>query len=230
MAGKGIAVSTIVGVQHGYDRWAAIYDEDVNPLQALEQPRFQDACGDVAGLTVLDLGCGTGRHTQWLASRGAIVTAVDFSEEMLSKARCKEEAEAVRFVIHNLHEPLPFKQGEFDLVVSGLVLEHLCDLNEFFINIYRVLKQPGRAVVSAMHPAMFLRDSQAQFTDPQSGEVIRPGSLPHQVSEMIMAGVNAKFHVAAVEEYAPDREFGEQYPRAEKYVGWPMLIMMCLVK
>ena len=45
-----------------------------------------------------------------------------------------------------------------------------------------------------------------------------------------MAGVNAKFHVAAVEEYAPDREFGEQYPRAEKYVGWPMLIMMCLVK
>ena len=49
MAGKGIAVSTIVGVQHGYDRWAAIYDEDVNPLQALEQPRFQDACGDVAG-------------------------------------------------------------------------------------------------------------------------------------------------------------------------------------
>ena len=89
MAGKGIVVSTIVGVQHGYDRWAVIYDENVNPLQALEQPRFQDACGDVAGLTVLDLGCGTGRHTEWLASRGAIVTAVDFSEEMLSKARCK---------------------------------------------------------------------------------------------------------------------------------------------
>ena len=50
-------------MQHGYDRWAAIYDEDANPLQALEQPRFRDACGEVAGLTVLDLGCGTGRHT-----------------------------------------------------------------------------------------------------------------------------------------------------------------------
>jgi len=223
-------VSTILGVQHGYDRWAAIYDEDANPLQALEQPRFQDACGDVTGLTVLDLGCGTGRHTQWLASRGGIVTGVDFSEEMLAKARRKGKTEAARFVMHDLHESLPFKPGEFDLVVSGLVLEHLRDLNEFFVNIYRVLKQPGRAVVSAMHPAMFLRNSQAQFTDPQSGEVVRPGSLPHQVSEMIMAGVNAKFCLEAVDEYAPDRVFAEQYPRAEKYVGWPMLIMMCLVK
>ncbi len=142
-------MSKTVGVQRGYDRWAAVYDKDANPLQALEQPRFQDACGDVAGLTVLDLGCGTGRHTQWLTSRGGIVTAVDFSEEMLAKARCKEETGAARFMMHDLHEPLPFWHGEFDLVVSGLVLEHLRDLNEFFVNIYRVLKQPGRAVVSA---------------------------------------------------------------------------------
>ena len=223
-------MSETVGVQHGYDRWAAVYDNDGNPLQALEKPRFQDACGDVAGLTVLDLGCGTGRHTQWLVSSGATVTAVDFSEEMLAKARCKVATDAVRFLIHDLHEPLPFKQGEFDLVVSGLVLEHLLDLNEFFNKIHRVLNQSGRVVISAMHPAMFLRDSQAQFTDPQSGEVIRPGSLPHQLSEMIMAGVNAKFHLAAVEEYAPNREFAAQYPRAEKYIGWPMLTIICLSK
>ena len=53
----------VLGVQHGYARWAAIYDEGANPLQVLEQPRFRDACGEVAGLTVFDLGCGTGRHT-----------------------------------------------------------------------------------------------------------------------------------------------------------------------
>ena len=223
-------MSKTSGVQRGYDRWAAVYDKDANPLQALEQPRFQDACGDVVGLTVLDLGCGTGRHTQWLASRGATVTAVDFSEEMLAKARCKATKDGVRFLFHDLHEPLPFSQGEFDLVVSGLVLEHLRDLNEFFVKIHRVLKQPGRVVVSAMHPAMFLRDGQAQFTDPESGEVIRPGSLPHQLSEMIMAGVNAKFYLTTVEEYAPDRAFAAQYPRAEKYVDWPMLIIMCLDK
>ena len=218
------------GVQHGYDRWAAVYDEDANPLQALERPHFQDACGDVAGLTVLDLGCGTGRHTQWLADGGATVTAVDFSKEMLAKARCKLAINTVRFLVHDIHERFPLKQGEFDLVISGLVLEHLRDLNELFVEIHRVLKQSGRVVVSAMHPAMFLRDSQAQFTDPQSGEVIRPGSLSHQLGEMIMAGVNAKFHLTAVEEYAPNREFAAQYPRAEKYIGWPMLTIICLSK
>ena len=92
------------GVQHGYDRWAAVYDEDANPLQALERPHFQDACGDVAGLTVLDLGCDTGRHTQWLGSSDATITAVDFSEEMLAKARCKVATDTVRFLIHDLHE------------------------------------------------------------------------------------------------------------------------------
>ena len=52
-------MSEAVGVQRGYDRWAAVYDKDANPLQALKEPRFKDACGDVVGLTVLDLGCGT---------------------------------------------------------------------------------------------------------------------------------------------------------------------------
>ena len=69
----------------------------------------------------------------------------------------------------DLHEPLPFPAGAFDRVVSGLVLEHLRDLDAFFAEARRVLREGGRAVVSAMHPAMFLRGSQARFTDPESG-------------------------------------------------------------
>lgn len=181
-------------------------------------------------MSVLDLGCGTGRHTQWLANSGATVTGVDFSEEMLEKARSKVTTDVVRFLTHDLHEPFPFKTGEFDLVVSGLVLEHIQDLDIFFVNIHRVLTRAGRAVISAMHTAMFLRDSQAQFTDPQSGKVIRPGSQSHQLSQMIMAGISAKLHLSAVKEYAPDSEFATQFPRAEKYLGWPMLVIICFSK
>ena len=53
-------------VRNGYDRWAAVYDHDANPLQALEEPIVRDAIGDPHGLDVLDLGCGTGRHALWL--------------------------------------------------------------------------------------------------------------------------------------------------------------------
>src|SRR5262245_57082866 len=118
-------------VRSGYDRWATVYDHDRNPLLALEEPALRKAVGDVRGLAVLDLGCGTGRHSLWLAATGADLTAVDFSEGMLAEARRKQGAEAVRFLAHDLHQPLPFPSETFDLVVSGLVLEHLHNLDGF---------------------------------------------------------------------------------------------------
>jgi malonyl-CoA O-methyltransferase len=216
------------GVRDGYDRWAAVYESDGNPLQALEEPEFRSAVGDPHGLTVLDLGCGTGRHALWLAARGARVTAVDFSDGMLTAARSKPGADAVHFVVHDLHTPLPFADAAFDLVVSGLVLEHLTELGGFFQQAHRVLKPSGRAVVSAMHPAMFLRSAMARFTDPSSGEVVVPGSYPHSVSDFVMAAVGAGFTLADVIERAPDAALAARVPRAEKYLGWPMLVLLHL--
>ncbi len=215
-----------LSIRAGYDRWALVYDHDANPLPALEEPVMREAIGDVSGLVVLDLGCGTGRHALWLAAGGASVTALDFSEGMLAEARGKPGGAAVRFLAHDLHGPLPFPAGGFDLVVSGLVLEHLSDLEGFFCESRRVLRRGGRAVVSTMHPAMLLRGSQARFTDPASGEVVQPGSFPHQLGDFVMAALRAGFHMDGIGEYAPDARFASQYPRAEKYVGWPMLLVL----
>lgn len=220
------AVSSVRG---GYDRWAAVYDHDANPLPALEEPIVRRAIGEPRGLNVLDLGCGTGRHALWLAAGGASVTALDFSEGMLDEARQKPAAKQIRFLCHDLHLPLPLADGEFDLVVSGLVLEHLRELDAYFREVKRVLKTDGRAVVSAMHPAMFLRGSQARFTDPSTGELIQPGSVAHSISDFVMAAHRAQLRLTGIEEISPDTEFKEKYPRAAKYVGWPMLVVLQLV-
>jgi malonyl-CoA O-methyltransferase len=214
------------GVRRGYDRWALVYDRDLNPLPALEEPFVRAAAGTVAGLEALDLGCGTGRHALWLVAAGATVTAVDFSEGMLQEARRKPGAEAVRFLVHDLHEPLPFAAAAFDLVVSGLVLEHLCDLRAFFAEAHRVLRPRGRAIVSAMHPAMFLRGTQARFTDPESGRTVQPGSVAHSLGGMVTAALAGGFAVEGIGEHAPDAAFAARLPRAGKYVGWPMLVVL----
>jgi len=221
-----VPAEDLSSVREGYDRWARVYDHDANPLIALEEPHMKDAAGDVCGLAVLDLGCGTGRHALWLAAAGAKVSAVDFSEGMLAEARQKTGAESISFLTHDIHQPLPFANGQFDLVISGLVLEHIHDLKPFFAEARRVVRTGGRFVVSAMHPAMFLRGNKARFTDPESGQIVMPGSVNHKFGDIVTNALRAGFSLDAVDEHTPDAALASQYPRAEKYIGWPMLIVL----
>ena len=214
------------GIRNGYDRWASVYDHDANPLPALEEPIVREQLGSVRGLAVLDLGCGTGRHSLWLASAGAVVTALDISEGMLAQARLKPGADAVQFVFHDLEYRFPFENGSFDRVVNGLVLEHIEDLDHFFFEVRRVLRPEGRAVLTAMHPAMFLIGKQARFTDPDSGESVQPGSYAHQISDFVMAGLRNNLSLLHLGEHSPNAEFASRYPRCEKYIGWPMLLVL----
>ena len=223
-----IPADSLGGVRDGYNRWARVYDHDANPLPALEEPHMRAALADVRGLDVVDLGCGTGRHTAWLAAGGALVTAIDFSSGMLARARRKVDPARVRFMVHDLHDPLPLSDASFDAAVSGLVLEHLRDLPAFFAETHRVLRPGGRAVVSAMHPAMFLRDSRARFTNPDTGAIETPGSVRYRYGEVVMAAVKAGFALEDVGEHTPDAAFAGRYPRAERYVGWPMLLVLVL--
>ncbi len=149
---------TISSVRQSYDRWATIYDHDANPLQALEGPAVRAAVGDPYGLTILDLGCGTGRHALWLAAAGAKVTAVDFSEGMLAEARRKPGADSVNFLARDLHQSLPFADMSFELIVSGLVLEHLQSLELFFSEATLVMKPNGARLFRRCIPRCFCEE------------------------------------------------------------------------
>src|SRR5437879_1875745 len=105
-----------VPTQAGYDRWAEFYDNEDNPLVFLEEQHIGALAGNVAGLKLADIGCGTGRHALRLSAAGAQVTAVDFSEAMLQRARLKPGAAAVEFVQHDLAKPLPLESAACDSV------------------------------------------------------------------------------------------------------------------
>ncbi len=219
-----------VTVREGYDRWAAVYDHDGNPLTALDDRVVPPLLGDVRGLSVLELACGTGRHTIRLADAGARVTAVDFSRGMLAEARKRLDAHEVSFVEADLRQPLPFPDAAFDRVLCCLALEHLRDLDPLFAEVRRVLRDGGAFVCSDMHPAMRLRGNQANFDDPKDGTEVRLEGWEHPVSSYVMAAIGAGLRIDRVEEHEGDQALAERWPRATKYVGWPMLVAMRTVK
>jgi ubiquinone/menaquinone biosynthesis C-methylase UbiE len=217
-----------VSTREGYDRWSSIYDTDGNPLTALEEPLVDGLLWPVSGLNVIDLGCGTGRHALRLSQAGASVQAVDFSDEMLARAKQKSAGSSVIFHVCDLLERLPFADGAFDRVVCGLVIDHIKELDAFFCQMRRLCKPDGRAVVSVMHPAMMLRGVQARFWDPQSGREVRPASYPHQICDYVMAAERAGFGFDHLSEHAVDQALADRLPRGQRYVGWPILFLMRL--
>ena len=220
----------ILPTQDGYDRWAQIYDDEDNPLILLEEPHVAALLGDVAGLTIADIGCGTGRNAVRLATAGAAVTAVDYSQAMLQRARAKPGANRVRFAQHDLCARLPFADAAFDRVLCCLVIDHISDLESFFRELKRICRVNGFIVASVMHPAMMLRGVQARFKDPATGRETRPLSYPHQISDYVMAVTRAGLMFDHLSEHAVDEALAARSARGTKYLGWPLLLVMRLVR
>lgn len=221
-----------VAVRDGYDRWAAIYDDEANPLILLEDQHLPPLLGDVRGLALADLGCGTGRHALRWAAAGAEVTAVDFSDGMLAAARRKAEQAglALRFVVHDLTARLPLADASFDCALCCLVLDHIADLAEFLREMGRVARPAGRMIISTVHPAMLLRGIHAHFRDPATGVDVCPASLPYEISDYVMAAVRAGLRIVHLSEHAVRADLAARSRRARKYAGWPLLLLMELAR
>lgn len=134
-----------------YDAIADDYNEfeqNAITLWRLGYPVVKDLLGDVKGKSVLDYGCGTGTFSRFLRSKGAIVTGVDVSENMIEVAKRKGPDQIVYYPISS--GGLDFlANNSFDFVVSNFVLCTVSSRQEISMildQIYRVLKKPGRFV------------------------------------------------------------------------------------
>lgn len=99
-------------------------------------------CGMNENFTVLEIGCGTGTLTEYLAKTGAQVTATDLSQGFLDLASQKIKYHNVSFQTANAERLDNFKDNSFDAVVGLSILHHL-DMQSALQNIYRVLKSGG---------------------------------------------------------------------------------------
>lgn len=118
-----------------------------------EHPAMRTAIGDVAGLHVLDAGCGPGFLSRDLLDKGAeSAAAFDNSPNMVEIAKRNTGGRATCFVA-DLALPLSTLEDQsFDLVVSSLAIDYVRDWTVPLSEFARVLKPGGRLVMSVQHP------------------------------------------------------------------------------
>lgn len=118
--------------------------------ELLEFPTTLKLLGNVKGKTILDLGCGPGMHAKKLSEKGAKIKGIDISEKLIEIA--KKEAPNIEFKLADIENKLPYKDSEFDIVFSSLVLGHLERWDGILAEINRVLKKGGIFVFSIYNP------------------------------------------------------------------------------
>jgi SAM-dependent methyltransferase len=131
-------------VRAGYDVHRRLY----------HGPAFLECVGNLAGLEVLDAGCGEGVNARELARRGARVTGVDVSPKMVELAR-DEEARAplgIRYELASMSDLQPFGEAAFDAVVSFMALHDCADYEGAVREFCRVLRPGGLLAYVICHP------------------------------------------------------------------------------
>jgi len=149
-----------VDVREGYAAWSTSYDEPGNPLISAEQPVVWALVDEAAPGDALDAACGTGRHTAHLVERGHRVVGVDWSPEMLARARTA--VPGARFEEGDLNR-LPLEAASVDLAVCALAYDHVPDVAGPIGELARVVRPGGRVVISDIHPVMSMLGGTAFF-------------------------------------------------------------------
>ncbi len=219
-----------IGVIEGYAQWASSYDQDPNPLIAVEEKVTLECIGNAWGKQVLDLGCGTGRYCVLLAEQGARVVGIDPCVKMLQLARQKVTP-ASRFELHcGTIEDMKFPTEHFDLIVTALTLGHLPDLEPTFREAVRVLKNNGHMVISDVHPFWPLSGHDYTEFFSQTGQEYRIPVYPHSLEEYWHLCKKYCLQVEDLREPKIDENLIESFPSLKDYKGIPLAIVIKLRK
>ncbi|MEN7551780.1 class I SAM-dependent methyltransferase [Rapidithrix thailandica] len=196
--------------RQAYNLWASQYDSNKNKTRDLEGTALRKTLPNVTFKNCLEIGCGTGKNTEWLIKKAEQITAIDLSDEMLAKAREKVTSEKVRFYQADITKEWTFVTEAYDLVGFSLVLEHIADLNPIFQQVAQVLTPGGYVYIGELHPFKQYLGSKARF-DTSEGRQEVP-CFTHAVSEFVQVAKNNGLTLMDLNEYF-DKEGKKEIPR-----------------
>lgn len=185
----------VLTLPDAYALWARNYPPIAhNPLMEAEQRALAPMLARLSPTRALDLGTGTGRNLPLLSAAGAqLAVALDLSLPMLTA----HAAPAMRVCAHALQ--LPFRDRQFDLVASSLMVGDVPDLWTLSREVARVLSRGGHFVYSDFHPLWSARRWRRTFRSVDGRDVELP-YCPHALEDHQRALGDAGFEIRAIRE------------------------------
>jgi SAM-dependent methyltransferase len=159
-----------------FENYGLKYDQEVFTQGTLGECDFiENEAGYNKEIKILDIGCGTGRHSIELTKRGYYVTGVDLSESQLIRARQKAMAQnlEVEFLMHDARK-LPFN-NEFDLAImlceGAFPLMETDEMNyQILESAAKALKDSGKLIFTTLNGLFPLFHSVKEFLANESKE------------------------------------------------------------
>ncbi len=146
---------------------------------------------DVAGLDVIELGCGTAYFSSWLARRGARVTGIDPTPAQLERARVFQKEFELEFpLIECGAESVPLPDASFDLVLSEYGASIWSDPYLWIPEAARLLRPGGRLIFLRNSTLLILCSPDGD--EPAGEQLVRPQFGMHRFS----CWDGAEFHLA----------------------------------
>jgi ubiquinone/menaquinone biosynthesis C-methylase UbiE len=199
-----------MNVKEAYQEWSNQYDTNENKTRDLEAMALRSVLSNIHFNHVLEFGCGTGKNTVWLETIAKQITAVDFSEAMITKAAEKIKSPHTKFIIADINKSWDFTTEKFDLITYSLVLEHIQDLDAVFNKTQQISNDQAFIYIGELHPFKQYAGSKARFSTDSGEQVVT--CYTHHISEFIQAAKKYHFEVILLEEWFDDND-KSQIPR-----------------
>lgn len=204
-----------MSIEKSYNSWAEQYDTNENKTRDLDKKATIETLSKFDFENVVELGSGTGKNSEWLITKAKFVIGLDFSEEMLNKAKSKIASDKIRFQIADLKKPWPIQNNFADLITCSLTLEHIKDLDFIFNQASQKLKTNGRLFVCELHPARQYLGSKAKYETEKGIEELEV--FVHHISDYILAAKNNSFTMIELNEWF-DNQRENEVPRLISFV------------
>ncbi len=188
-----------MSIAQAYNAWSDSYDTNENKTRDLDQQVTRETLERYDFQQVLELGCGTGKNTVYLLEKASVVTAVDFSEGMLAKAKAKINSPQITFLQADITRPWPSTIPAVDLITCNLTLEHIADLGFIFQQAGEKLIDEGLFFLCELHPFKQYLGSKARF-DTENG-VQELEVYQHHISEYLQKATAHEFELIELREW-----------------------------